>query len=518
MLQLPAVQARFPAPSAVYATPGLAPGATRYTSNREVAEFLRELEGASAASGTFATVVAAGTSQRGEPIEALVLARGVGMADVTTTGLAANRRPTVLLIGQQHGDEPAPAEALLVVARQLLSGPLSRLLDRINVVVLPRANPDAAQAGQRLTANGIDANRDHLLLRTSEARAQARLIEHFDPVVIVDAHEYPALGRWLEAFGALPRADALFQFATTANVDPFITRAAEEWFRQPLIASMLLEGLALDWYHTLPDEGPVGAERQVAMGGTRADSARNVQGLRNAVSLLIESRGRGLGPLHLERRVHTHVTALASILASAANRADELVKLRALVDQRVAGLACRGEVLIDAAPTPSEYELTLINPATGADKKVAVGWDSALALTPLKTRRRPCGYWLDDREETAAERLRALGVQILRVDEAGELRAEGYRDAPREPGRRVDAVLAIGSAGANMPSVQTVRALVDAPAGSYYISLEQPLANLVVAALEPDSPVSFVTHGLISSLASVARVLGRPELRMSPIP
>ena len=46
--------------------------------------------------------------------------------------------------------------------------------------------------------------------------------------------------------------------------------------------------------------------------------------------------------------------------------------------------------------------------------------------------------------------------------------------------------------------MQTQPALLDAPAGGYYVSLEQPLANLVVAVLEPESPASFAANGVIA--------------------
>ena len=143
----------------------------------------------------------------------------------------------MLLVAQQHGDEPAGAEALLVIARSLADGPLQALLDRINVIVLPRANPDGAMSAQRETANGIDANRDHLLLRSPEAQAQARLIRMYQPTVVVDAHEYTVVGRYLAKFGAVQRFDALVQYAMTANLPEFITKAAEEWFRQPMVAA-----------------------------------------------------------------------------------------------------------------------------------------------------------------------------------------------------------------------------------------------------------------------------------------
>ncbi len=141
----------------------------------------------------------------------------------------------MLLVGQQHGDEPAGSEALLVIAQELAQGRLAPLLDRINVVVFPRANPDGAEANRRSTANGIDANRDHLLLKTPEAQAMALLMREYAPVVTVDAHEYTVVGRYLEKFGTVQRFDALLQYATTANVPEFVTKAAEEWFRRPAV-------------------------------------------------------------------------------------------------------------------------------------------------------------------------------------------------------------------------------------------------------------------------------------------
>ena len=189
MVESPGVAARFPDPALSYATPAFAPGHTDFTSNAELRNLLHGLLREGGPNGTTVRLQALGSSQRGEPLEALLFTR---RPDAPSPGVPG--RPTVLLIGQQHGDEPAGSEALLVVAQELAHGSLGSLLDRIDVVVLARANPDGAAARQRTTASGIDANRDHLLLRTPEAQAQARLLRDFAPVVVVDAHEYPVAG------------------------------------------------------------------------------------------------------------------------------------------------------------------------------------------------------------------------------------------------------------------------------------------------------------------------------------
>jgi hypothetical protein len=511
-----AVAARFPDPAVAYRTPAFEAGRSGFTGNAELqselATLFREHSGANG-TGVAVRRLALGSSQAGVPIEALLFTRH---RETVVDGLLLGGHPTVLLVGQQHGDEPAGAEALLVVARALADGNLAPLLDRINVVILPRANPDGAQLGRRFTASGIDANRDHLLLRTPEAQAQARLMREFQPLVVVDLHEYAVGSAFAEKFGGVPRYDALLQYASTANLHEFITKAAEEWFRLPVVAALRAEGLSAEWFHTT---APAPDNRRVAMGGVQPDVARNVNGLRNVISVLVESRGADLGHLHLGRRVHTQVTAVRAVLASAAERAPDLLKLRRFVDAEVSAKACRGQVVIEAAATPSEYELVLLDPATGVDKRVGVAWDSALALRTLRSRARPCGYWLAESEGATVRQLRALGVEVQRLDEAGDLRGEAYAETSRELVARADGPAGVADAGGLLNlKVRLQPALLDVAAGSYYVGLDQPLANLVMAALEPDTPASFAAHRILGNVNALARILARPNVRLTAVP
>ena len=511
----PPVAARFAAPSVRYAVPGLAPDRQAYTSDAELRAQLRALQREAAPANGLTTVrlLTAGRSQLGVPIEALLFTQA---ADASPEGLRTDVRPTVLLIGQQHGDEPAGAEALLVVAQQLAAGPLQPLLRQLNVLVLPRANPDGAATGRRLSHNGIDVNRDHLLLRTPEAQAMARLMRDYRPMVVVDAHEYQAAGAWPSRMGVRRRHDVLLQYAMTPNTAEFVTRASEEWFRKPLLVALQREQLSADWYHVLSAPG---SERGVAMGSIRPDNSRNVGGLRHAVSLLIETRGIGLGRQHLMRRVLSQVTAATSVLNNAAQRAGDLQKLRRFVDSDVSAQACKGEVVIDAEGVPSEYNLTALDPVTGRDRVLSVNWLSTLQLKTLRKRVRPCGYWLAADQVEAAQRLRLLGLTVMQVPDRLLLRGELYkvqaqalRDAADKPGTPEDSGYA-----APVP-VELEPALIEAAAGTYYVPLTQPLALLAVAALEPDSPSSYLAHGLIDRADAVARITSLPISKLTELP
>ncbi|MEO8013039.1 MAG: M14 family metallopeptidase [Polaromonas sp.] len=510
----PAVAARFTAPTMVYGTPGLQGGRTSFTTQAEIHDWLRDQASAlSRSAGVKAALLPIGSSQQGQPLEALVLTRGTG---TDPASLLATGRPTVLLIGQQHGDEPAGSEALLVIARELAQGLLQPLLERINVVIVPRVNLDGATRGEALAAGGQDIARDHLLLSTPEAQAVARLSRDYQPTVVVDAGEYQVSDIYRQKFDAVQKFDALLQYSTTANLPEFLTRADEEWYRRPLLAALKGQGLTSDWYHSTSAET---ADRTVFMGGSEPVTSRNVEGLKNAVSVAINSRGAGLGRLHLQRRVHTHVTAITSILGSTAQRARELSQLRPYLDKEVTGLACKGQAAVEVANTPAQYDLQMLDPVTGADKSVTVDWESALALRTLKSRVRPCGYWLSGSSKAAAERLRLQGVKVFEVLEPSAMLGDIYREAQR-PGsvQQGRPGVTANSRPVSRIEVSLVRGVIDAPVGSYYVPLSQPLANLAIAALEPDTQSSYFANRLFSDLAGVARVMSEPSLKSEELP
>ena len=510
----PAVAARFTAPTVVYSTPGLQGDRTSFTTPSEIHAWLRDQATAlSRSAGVKAALLPIGSSQQGQPLEALVLTRGTG---TDPASLLATGRPTVLLIGQQHGDEPAGSEALMVIARELAQGLLQPLLERINVVIVPRVNPDGATRGEALAAGGQDIARDHLLLSTPETQALARLSRDYQPTVVVDAGEYRVSDLYSQKFGAVQKFDALLQYATTANLPEFLTKADEEWYRRPLLAALKGQGLSSDWYHSTSADS---ADRTVSMGGPEPVTSRNVEGLKNAVSMTIDSRGTGLGRLHLQRRVHTHVTAITSILGSTAQRARELSQLRPYLDKEVAGLACKGQAAVEVVNTPAQYDLQMLDPMTGADKTMTVDWESALALRPLKSRVRPCGYWLSGASKTAIERLRLHGVKVLKVLEPSAMLGDIYRESqrPRSAQQGVPGATA-NSRPAVKVEVSLVRGVIDAPVGSYYVPLSQPLANLAIAALEPDTQSSYFANQLLNDLAGVARVMSEPSLKSEELP
>ncbi|MDO8364383.1 MAG: DUF2817 domain-containing protein [Actinomycetota bacterium] len=88
--------------------------------------------------------------------------------------------PQVLVIGQVHGDECAPAWFVRAIRER---PPTS-----FGIWLVPTLNPDGLAAHTRLNADGVDLNRDGFRLATSEARAAMELTDAVQPLLTIHVH------------------------------------------------------------------------------------------------------------------------------------------------------------------------------------------------------------------------------------------------------------------------------------------------------------------------------------------
>jgi hypothetical protein len=177
--------------------------------------------------------------------------------------------------------------------------------------------------------------------------------------------------------------------------------------------------------------------------------------------------------------------------------------------------ACSGQLSVVVRQTPQRRSLSFLDAQTGEPKDIEVLWRSSHQLTVERERSRPCGYLIGPQQMTAVRRLRALGIEVLTLGhepnpQAWEL--EDYVVQADAAGQRQDARGAIADATASLRvlRVQTqARQAVPAP-GSHYVPMNQALAGLVSAALEPDSQDSFAANRLLNLEDSQLRRVVRP--------
>lgn len=157
-------------------------GYRRISSSAEISADLAAIDAASAT----ARVEHLGQSHQGRALEALIFQEPGPASD----------RLRVLIIGSQHGAaEPAGAEALLRLARELAFGELRPLLDALDIVLIPNANPDGRDLGRRTNANGVNLNTDFVRAREPETRTLLQALVRYEPDAVLDSHESAVLKR-----------------------------------------------------------------------------------------------------------------------------------------------------------------------------------------------------------------------------------------------------------------------------------------------------------------------------------
>lgn len=484
--QSPAVRARFADVAITLEAPSLAAGRETFTAQEELAAFLSALK----ARAQHMQVISIGKSQLGRDLPvALFTAEGV----VDFAAAARLGRPVLWFVGQQHGNEPAGGEGMLAFAAYLATSEAKPLLSKVSVAILPRANPDGAAAFTRDTAQKLDLNRDHLLHFLPETRALHQAMAMLPPDVVFDHHEFSVVNRWIEKFHAIQAVDAMVLHATNPMVSREISGLAEELYRPAVEAALKQNGLSMFWYYTTSNRA---SDKVVSMGGNNPGIARNAFGLRGAVSFLIETRGVGVKREGWQRRVATHVIAARAVLEASAAHA---TRLREAIDAGRKSVGEAADPLVVAAKIPAKpLTIPLIDPETGADKPVEVPFQDSRIIEPTVNRARAAGYFVTAGAEETSERLRRLGISMCRLAAPLEAELDSYqitemkKPVDRETINPDQAV-----------KVTVVRRKTHLPAGTLYVPMRQAGAGIVAAALEPDTPGSYLGVGIIPAAADM---------------
>ncbi|TQN66099.1 Carboxypeptidase 2, partial [Colletotrichum shisoi] len=392
--------------------------------------------------------------------------------------------------GGVHGNEPAGDQALLALLGRLDANATwtASLLDKVDIMMLPRYNPDGVAYFQRYFATNLDPNRDHTKLARQQTRDIKRLVMGFAPHVGVDCHEYSptgpygARGQWVDA------QDGQFSAMKNANIHRAIRDMSEAVFANAVAAAMERRGLRWGAYVT----GPSGTD-DVVLEETTGDAkiGDSSVALGQAIMFLTETRGIGLADQHWQRRVTAGLTMVETIVQTAADRAEEVYAT--VEGARADFIAGTEDMVVTESARATNITWQFIEATTGALVDVPVQFLNTTPVVAKLTRSRPEAYVFSRAWADVAERLGVAGVEVqtLRADFRGEVEAFNVTGAAVREGAKYEGV------ARTTVTTGTVRREVRIPAGGFWVSTRQKNAAHAFVTLEPEGIDSYATFNVL---------------------
>ena len=444
-----------------------------------------------------------GVSPEGRPIYAVIASKDGAALDPS--------KPVLLVQAGIHPGEIDGKDAGMMLLRDIAHYGKHHLLDEVNLILIPILSVDGHERasafsrpnqrgpriqGWRNTATNQNLNRDYLKLDQPEMRAVRGLILKYRPDLYVDVHvtdgmdyQYDITFGFNGENGAFSRSPA-----SSAWLDdvfkPVIYAALED---QGHIPGELVFGIGNDPRAGLSDGG-LGERFSNGWG-----SAAHVP------TILIENHSlkpyeqRVLGT-YVFIETALHLLERDGVGLRAAIRADEALRPAQIPANFVPDPTPQRTVAFKGI----QYE-TYRSAASGRDEIRWLGvadpqpWSMPFyGSRPTLTLARPEAYWVPSYRTDIIERLRLHGIRMETLDAARTVNLDMLRLVDPKLAARANE----GHVGVTVTGVTPERRDWTFPAGSVRVPTDQPLGDIVVLLMEPQSSESFFAWGLFPEVLS----------------
>jgi hypothetical protein len=396
----------------------------------------------------------------------------------------------VYLQGAIHGNEPAADQGIMALLGKLDANQTwtASLLEKLDILILPRYNPDGVSYFQREFGSNIDPNREGTKLVKQQSRDIRSLISSFDPHVAADMHEYGGS----PVYGGVYRhgTDALIAGAKNLNIHPDIRELTESTFSSGMSAALEARGLRVEPYVTGPTSKIEGAPIVFTEASAAPTTGRNAMGLSQAVVVLCELRGIRLANQHFQRRTASSLIMLEAMLQIAHDNAASVLQT---INTSVADFVSSSAdiVLTDSQPS-SNRTFTMVDIRNGSLVEAPVQFLSSTPALANVTRSRPSAYLIPRDWTTVVDRLSAMGVEFEELKQEFRGTVQAYNITSSSLAEEYYEGTTLNTVTTEFYEKELVM-----PAGSWRLSTRQKSAALAFVTLEPESEVSFVSFGIV---------------------
>jgi hypothetical protein len=507
---------------------------TNYEETSTYADITRVIGGLVATS-TLVHTESFGKTEEGRDLPLIVISD-----PKVTTPAAAHKlgRPIVFVQANIHAGEVEGKEAMLMLARRMVSGNLRAMTRQMVFLIAPDYNADGNEkvnvmnrtaqygpvggVGTRENGKGLDLNRDYMKLDSVEARSLVGLINKWDPHVLVDLHT---------TNGSYHGYHLTYSPILNPNADPRLIEFTKSRMLTPIRQAMLKEHnwRIYDYGNFAPEDGGGRENSRVDPanpGNTtwrtfdhRPRFGNNYAGLRNRIAILSEAYSY----LDFKGRIDVTADFVEEIYKNVAANAKQIMTLTTQADRvfTAAGASSKAvELGVDFSITSSGEKVEIIvgdvtkvaNPKSGremnamAPMAVPVQMKEYVTFAATRVQTLPKGWLIpktlaeSPRLAAALDRLRWHGIKIQEFANDQQLAVERFSIAEITKAPRPFQ----GHQEARLKGAFD-RAQLTVDAGSLFVPANQPLARLAFYLIEPESDDGLVTWNIIDEGLTVGQ-------------
>ena len=430
----------------------------QFTTQQEMTDFLQELD----ENAPNMYIFSAGQSGYGLDIPLVIFTTtdlsGAKTVEEAAALIRANGKLTVHYQGQMHGNEPAGGEGALAMVKKLSGSYGDKVLQNLNVYVIPRLNPDGSQRNKRtVTATNMDMNRDYLLMKSVETKNAQYIARIFEPTLMIDSHEYNA-GTDLstDLFGDVLISPGFHTF----NTDQFRETSIE--MTQGVFAAMAEQNLTYNYYSS-------------DLNSKSAYIGRNYASSKGVLFFLLETRGIDYGSNVYGRRVVSHLVSATQLMDYAYENHQQLMDVVAQEQAHIVEIGSTYDTSnkIALSTTTSkhpEYNLSVTKFYTDTGKSFA----STIAVTIYdvlsRSRVAPTAYVIPAGEswnDAILELMDRHGISYTKIPAGSMIQLQQY-------------------GGTTSEATLTEEKSVTFPNGAYVFTMNQVGGRILANLMEPD--------------------------------
>ena len=366
-----------------------------------------------------------------------------------------------------------------------------RLANNLNILCLAVANPDGYNKQERNSGNGLDLNRDMTKMNDPMTHLLKRAWIQFRPDVSFDIHEYNPRRKEIKKFYGKPletKYDVLLMTSGHPNISPCIKDLQQQLFDISMKRTLEKNGYSYAPYFTPFVENE---KMNARIEAKSPQSSATWNALAGSISLFAEIKGIGFGEKLFAKRAMIGFILACDVLKSASNRRNWIMKS---TRNKESSNSKNDSVVVTFQPNTKEVYCDFVNWKNGEIVTHKMTGHNALQPVALIKRDTPKGYLLKTSQcLPIINRLKLLGIKMESLNRTESVKVEEYKVTKVDRQDRLWEKI-------HPSHVETkiIKKKIKPSKGWIYISIQQPLKNLITTLLEPESVNGFVAFDVIS--------------------